>query len=168
MHRSRIVCTAALAFALFAAAGPLAAQNGRGCTEPIHRAFDFWIGEWEVRLENGSVAGRNTIRAMAGGCGLAESWRGASGTVGESLNHYDPADGQWHQLWIDSSGLVLRLAGSPIDGGMRLESRPRDGAPVNRITWTLLEDGRVRQLWEVSSDGGGTWQVVFDGYYVKQ
>jgi hypothetical protein len=37
-----------------------------------------------------------------------------------------------------------------------------------RVTWTPQPDGRVRQLWESSSDGGRTWTVVFDGLYARQ
>ena len=38
----------------------------------------------------------------------------------------------------------------------------------NRIRWTPLADGRVRQTWESSNDGGKTWTVSFDGYYKKK
>jgi hypothetical protein len=36
-----------------------------------------------------------------------------------------------------------------------------------RITWTPLADGAVRQLWVSSGDGGATWTPVFDGKYAK-
>jgi hypothetical protein len=38
---------------------------------------------------------------------------------------------------------------------------------LQRITWSPLEGGAVRQLWEQSDDAGATWAVVFDGRYVK-
>ena len=38
---------------------------------------------------------------------------------------------------------------------------------LQRITWTPLPDGRVRQLWESSIDAGRTWAVAFDGFYAK-
>jgi hypothetical protein len=31
-----------------------------------------------------------------------------------------------------------------------------------------VDDGAVRQLWEVSKDDGGNWSVLFDGLYEKQ
>lgn len=37
-----------------------------------------------------------------------------------------------------------------------------------RVTWTPQPDGRVRQLWESSSDGSKTRTVVFDGLYARQ
>ncbi|MCP4663212.1 MAG: hypothetical protein GY856_48085 [bacterium] len=39
--------------------------------------------------------------------------------------------------------------------------------PIQRITWSPLGDGRVRQLWESSVDGQG-WKVVFDGTYTRK
>ena len=41
------------------------------------------------------------------------------------------------------------------------------GAPPvkNRITWSPEPEGRVRQHWETSPDGGKTWATAFDGMY---
>jgi hypothetical protein len=39
---------------------------------------------------------------------------------------------------------------------------------THRITWTPVAAGQVRQLWEASRDGGGTWSVVFDGKYARK
>ena len=38
---------------------------------------------------------------------------------------------------------------------------------LNRITWTPLPAGQVRQLWETSSDGK-SWTVAFDGLYTRK
>ena len=44
----------------------------------------------------------------------------------------------------------------------------REGDPItHRISWTPLDDGRVRQHWAVSPDAGETWHEVFDGYYTR-
>lgn len=137
------------------------------CSGAEHRAFDFWLGDWVVTAD-GRVAGHNTIRRVAGGCGLLESWRSARGGTGRSVNFYDPSDGRWHQLWIGSNGLRLRLRGRISDGAMVLtgERSGENGEQVrDRITWTALEGGGVRQHWEASVDGGGNWRTVFDGVY---
>jgi hypothetical protein len=42
------------------------------------------------------------------------------------------------------------------------------GAALQRITWSQLPGGKVRQLWEASKDGGKTWTVVFDGTYTRK
>jgi hypothetical protein len=47
-----------------------------------------------------------------------------------------------------------------------MESDP-SGAVRHRITWSQEPEGRLRQLWESSKDGGRTWTTVFDGIYAK-
>jgi hypothetical protein len=143
------------------------------CSAPEHRQFDFWLGDWEVRDPKGKEAGRNRIVAIHGGCALLENWNGATGFSGTSLNIYDADRGKWHQTWVDSGGGLLLLDGGLVDGRMVLggESLTSDVPPKaarQRITWSPLPDGRVRQLWESSTDGGKTWDVVFDGIYSKR
>ncbi len=164
-----VVFPAASSLLVAQEAAPAAAS--RACAAPEHRQFDFWIGEWEVTTPDGSPAGRNRIESILGGCALRESWSGAKGGSGNSYNAYDRATGRWHQTWVDNSGLVLRLDGAFAGGRMVLsgESRDTSGARVlNRITWQETAPGAVRQLWETSRDGGGTWSVVFDGRYRKR
>jgi hypothetical protein len=45
---------------------------------------------------------------------------------------------------------------------------PGDRTSRQRITWTPLEGGRLRQHWESSGDGGRTWKTVFDGTYARR
>ena len=95
---------------------------------------------------------------------MREEWSGAGGGKGTSLNVYDTAQRRWHQTWVDDKGLVLLLEGErPAPGGEGAARTTRE-----RITWTPQPSGRVRQLWESSSDAGKTWQVVFDGIYSKK
>lgn len=142
------------------------APADEACSGEAYRQFDFWQGSWEVRA-GGRLAGHNEIRAVAGGCGLEESWTGTGGSDGTSLNYYDPSDGRWHQLWVGSGGLILHLSGGLEGGDMVLSGeRTADGERIrDRITWSPLEGGEVRQLWEVSRDGGDTWTPAFDGRY---
>lgn len=139
------------------------------CSGEEHRQFDFWRGSWDVYAD-GDLVGRNEIRRVAGGCGLEESWSGTGDSRGTSLNYYDPTDGRWHQLWVGSGGLVLRLTGGLEDGSMVLSGeRTAEGETLrDRITWTPAPDGGVRQLWEVSRDGGQSWSVAFDGRYRRR
>ncbi len=139
------------------------------CSGAEHRQFDFWLGEWEVADTTGNVLGTNRITRVANGCGLHEYWRGGKGNNGNSLNWYEPAAGKWNQLWV-GPGYYLRLSGGLEDGSMVLsgERETAQGRVVDRITWTPLADGRVRQLWEVSSDSGNTWGLVFEGFYIAR
>jgi hypothetical protein len=138
-----------------------------GCTAPEHRQFDFWVGEWVVRGPKGQQAGINRIEKVENGCAIQENWTASNGTTGRSLNFYNPASKTWRQAWAGGGG-VLILEGT-FDGKQMVlqgESFDPKGARVrDRITWSPLEGGMLRQLWEQSSDGGKTWSIVFDGRY---
>jgi hypothetical protein len=145
------------------------ASKGPPLPPPEASQFDFWIGEWKVTTPDGKFAGRNRVDSILGGRGLQENWTGAGGFTGTSLNVYDAKAKVWRQFWVDRSGGVLQLAGGMVNGSMVMEgSGSADGkVVVDRITWTPNADGSVRQLWERSDDGRGTWSTVFDGLYRK-
>lgn len=139
------------------------------CSSSEYRQFDFWLGEWEVRGPKGNVAGTNRIEAIENGCALEERWVGRGGVTGRSLNAYRPWTKTWHQTWVGSDGLVLLLEGRYENERMVLEGTSQVGGTVmNRITWSRLEGGKVRQLWEQSTDQGKTWTVSFDGTYSRR
>jgi hypothetical protein len=136
-----------------------------------YRQFDFWIGDWDVLSPQGQPAGTNSIESTVDGCVLTENWRGAGGGHGMSVNYFDPVSGTWKQVWVSRSGGNITLEGKLADGAMHLsgENRSRDGSTeLIRGTWTPLPDGRVRQFFEQSKDGGETWYTWFDGYYKKK
>ena len=143
------------------------------CASPAQRAFDFWVGSWEVRLEDGRLAGANEITLRHGGCLLEERWRGVQGGTGTSLNYFDPVDARWHQLWV-SRDAILDIAGDREQDRGAASSMVLEGtikyvdsgdARSFRGTWTPLADGRVRQLFEEQRDGD--WSLWFEGFYTK-
>ena len=169
-NRSRVFVILSLLTGGTVAPAPLSAQQQPRCDSPEHRQFDFWIGDWTVTVA-GKPAGQNLITLEEDGCILHEHWTGSGGGTGQSFNFYDRQDGQWHQLWIDNAGQVLRLDGQYGDNQMRFagESRGRDGAVIeNRLTFTRNADGSVRQLWQSRRPGQPDWAVVFDGLYVRR
>lgn len=153
---------------LVLASGCLLAQPERPCSGGDKaRLFDFWVGEWEV-TQGGKLAGHNRIEPILDGCVLQESWKGASGSQGTSLNFYNPSTGKWQQFWVWKNGTTLELEGAFHDGKMVLqgESANRQGVKqLNRISWYNNGDGTVRQHWETSTDQGQSWTTVFDGLY---
>lgn len=163
-----------LAVALLTLAGAriitAADEAPKPCSSAEHRAFDFWVGSWRVENPAGKLAGHNTITKLHDGCVLQESWRGQSGFTGSSLNIYDATTKRWHQTWVDSSGALLLLEGAFANDAMQLSGTHRnpDGSMgQDRITWSRLKNGRVRQLWEQSADGK-SWTVAFDGTYIPE
>lgn len=136
------------------------------CDSPEFRQFDFWVGEWDV-TSGGQPAGSNRITVEEDGCVVHEHWRGARGGTGQSFNFYDRADGRWHQVWVSNSGNVLSLSGAFVAGALVLEGERMEGSRTvrHRLSFTPNADGTVRQLWEMSTDGGTTWSTSFDGLY---
>ena len=170
--RQPLVRFVPVTLALILATTSLAAQQGQApptCAGPEYRQFDFWVGEWDVTV-SGKPAGTNRITSEEDGCLIHEHWAGQGGGTGQSLNFYDRADRQWHQVWVDSGGNALHLSGTREGNQLRLTGMAPgpDGKPARqRLTFTANADGSVRQLWESSADGG-TWTVVFDGLYRRR
>ncbi len=166
MRDIRWLATALVATSAFADTPPPEVP----CSGPEYRQFDFWVGDWEVFTPDGRKAGTNTITVEYGGCVLHERYRTPGSYRGESLNSYDPVRGLWHQTWVDNAGTLLLLEGSWDGKVMQLtgENPTADGGVLRqRIRWTPLADGSVRQLWQQSTDGEA-WQTVFDGKYRRQ
>lgn len=139
------------------------------CCDSPHQAFDFWLGTWEVSDKEGNPVGRNQIDKKEEDCLIEERYTGlANGFSGRSFNFYNSSLNQWEQLWVDNQGTHLHLRGNLVDDKMVLQGTQQHEGMVrsDRITWSKLEDGRVRQLWE-QRQGQDPWKVVFDGYYSK-
>ncbi len=143
------------------AGGAPVTQRQSPCQSAMHRAFDFWVGEWVVYDPDGNVSGRNTVELVLGGCALHESWESAGGGDGHSYSFYDAAADKWHQTWIDINGGALYIDGVWNGEAMVLS----DG--INRVTWTQIDNGGVRRLWESTTAGGATWTTSFDGHYAR-
>ena len=136
------------------------------------RAFDFWLGEWVVELADGSFAGSNTIEAQERGCVIIERWSSAGGGTGMSINYLDRATDEWVQVWNAEGGSQIHIRGGMTDEGMLLVGTLHtvgNGTTVPfRGLWTPLDDGRVRQFFEQSTDGGATWSTWFEGFYTRK
>ena len=171
--RSLVLALAVLAVAVLAGGAP-PTPSPPACDGPEHRQFDFWLGDWNVYAPDGTLAGINDVTREMDGCVLQEHWIavGPPPQRGSSFNTWSPAFRRWHQTWVDSTGGFLLLDGELKDGVMILSgdmpARSGGGTVRNRIAWSVLPGGRVRQLWERSRDGGASWAVVFDGTYVRK
>lgn len=147
-----------------------AQQSPGACTSPAHHNFDFWVGQWEVTDTGGRLVGKSTIERTAAGCAITEHWHPIGGLDGASVSWYTPGDSAWHQQWVGDGGWIARFSGSFRRGVMRMtetESSLPAAAGRNRMSWTVLPDGRVKQWQENSKDGGKTWTAQFVGYYRK-
>jgi len=140
------------------------------CVAPEFRQFDFWLGKWKVTNSQGQQVGTSEISRQSEGCAIREQWTSAFGKGGMSINYYDPVENKWHQDWVGGDGTILHLRGNLKDGTMVLsgEGKGAKGTVINRITWTPLPDGKVRQEWATSTNTGTTWKIAFVGVYEKQ
>lgn len=150
------------------------AQAQVGCqADTVYNALDFWVGSWRVYVGD-TLVGTNRITKILKGCAVTEEWQDAQGGRGQSLFYVEPTLHQWKQVWvtevanrfngIKEKHLIARLPG----GGVRFqgEQRTQDGHTVlDRTTLSPLLGGEVRQLIEISLDGGTTWQAGFDARY---
>ena len=136
------------------------------------RAFDFWIGDWVVHGPAGDLSGSNMIERSQRGCVLIENWTSVSGGTGMSINYLDKASGEWVQVWNAEGGSQIHIRGGMTNEGMRLVGTLHTVATGTTVPfrglWTPLADGRVRQFFEQSTDGGDTWTPWFEGFYTRK
>jgi len=164
--------TLLLSFAILCSLNFSAQTKPCNCCTEKHAEFDFWVGEWTVTNPDGSAAGTNKILKIQDNCILQENWTSAKGNfTGTSNNFYNYKTKQWEQIWVDNQGGSLHLKGNRTGNQMILqtdEDKNKEGNPfIHRVTWTLNEDGSVRQYWEtITNDKDIT--VAFDGLYKKQ
>ena len=161
--------------AMPAAAAVKQAPAGAGCASLTTSTWlDFWIGEWTVTA-GGQPIGTNVIERVLDGCAILEHWQDARGGTGKSLFYPDPPHGVWHQVWVTNRAAnpggvkEKRLVARYDDGTVRFQGEviTPDGIVLDRTTLTPRNDGTVRQLIEVSNDGGQTWRPSFDAIYTR-
>ncbi len=160
----RILLSVILSFALINVYGE------SKCDQSQYRQFDFWLGNWKVFDRAGKYVGENRITREMGKCVIKESYTSVTGYHGESFNIFDTSSHQWHQTWVDNSGLLLKLDGVWDGKQMQLNgvsTTKEDKKLIQRIQWQPQNNGNVHQIWDVSDDDGKTWKNLFYGIYKK-
>jgi hypothetical protein len=140
-------------------------------TRPESRQLDFWIGDWDVTIDEKKKIGSSKIESIVGGYGILENYSQPDGYHGKSLNFFDSVLGKWRQTWVDSLGNMSEFVGEYKDGAMRLEGEThrKDGTKIlRRMTLSKLEGDRVRQYSERSTDKGKTWSIAYDYIYLRR
>ena len=141
------------------------------CAAPEFSQFSFWIGHWDVYpTGTDTMVAHSLIEGLYNGCAIRENWMPLKGPGGGSLSGYDPGQKGWRQTWIGGGGGWVDFKGGYHGKAMVLtgvwpRSLPDGSDGLVRMTYTREEGGAVRQLGEISADGGKTWQPSFDFSY---
>ena len=148
------------------------AQQPQGCeTRPATRAFDFWVGNWQVTASGTDhIVGSSAVQLINRQCTILENWTGAGGGIGKSLNFYNPSTQKWQQVWTDATGGVTFYSGTYADSAMHFEGeriRPNGQSSPVRLTFTRIDGNHVRQVGGSSTDGGKTWITQYDFLYTR-
>ena len=159
--------------AALAAAGEASAQSPppSPCASAGHRAFDFWVGRWDVyRTDTNALVAHSLVERMYDGCAIRESWMPHGRAGGGSLSAWDPAARRWRQTWVDSANTHASFEGGVENGAMVLTGRwlgyNGPGTEVlARMTYSRRDGGAVSQRVEVSTDAGRTWSLAADFLY---
>ena len=165
----------ALAQAATAQTAPAPAQAAPSaapaCSGEDYEAFDFWVGEWDVfPAGKDQQVARSKIEKLYNGCAIRENWMPLRGNGGGSLSGYDPVKKGWHQTWFGSAPGPVFFDGGMANGTMVLTgmwpgSGPNGEDGLTRMSYTLQDDGSVRQHGEFSGDHGLSWVTSFDLIY---
>jgi hypothetical protein len=144
-----------------------------GTKNPEFRQLDFWIGEWDVfNAANKQQVGDSSVQLILKDCVVFENWKARGGFgEGKSFNKYNPRIRKWEQFWVADSGGTTHYVGEGKPGEVQYfgeGATPQGAAFTRRLTFTKLENDRVRQFEEISSDGGKTWSVGYDYLYVRK
>lgn len=128
-----------------------------------NRRLDFTIGRYAVVAENGLELARSdvAIDPTLSGCLIEESIATPKGYRATGWLYYDSVEDRFYRTVVDNQGNRLELHGAVSSNGFTMEGvDPADPGVLLRLTWSPIEGGDLRQVWEASRDGGASWREV--------
>jgi hypothetical protein len=161
-----ICCLVAIVGALSSTTWSSSAQSSVRCGEPPARAFDFWVGDWNIRQqllrEDGTyleLPAKTSVSVALDGCALIEYWEGEVQFFWEgmekpemmkaiSVRAYEPRTKKWHIYWMDTRSRYFDTpyVGDFADsrGEFYREWKTPEGTRVGRMSViTLVHDALV-------------------------
>ena len=150
------------------------AQKNPCTSNTSYRNFDFWIGEWEAFDTKGNLAGNSKVSLILDSCIILEEWTSTQGNyTGKSFNTFNAATYKWQQYWVDNKGGILEFFnGSFTNNEMVLQTanvkQPDGTYKISKMTFTRLNNDKVRQHGEKSNNEGTTWVTEFDLEYRRK
>ena len=158
-------------------------NGAAACPGAAARAFDFWIGDWDVRQrilrKDGTwleLPARTSVAPALDGCALIERWRGRvsffwegmgepEAMDGLSVRAFDPRAGKWFIHWMDTRAprFGTPYAGNIVDGRGEFfrDLETPSGRRVGRITFSAISADAVDWALAVSDDDKDTWRTLW-------
>jgi hypothetical protein len=147
------------------------------------RAFDFWIGDWNIQQKilqkDGTwleLKARTSVSKTLNGSALIEHWEGQVQFFWEgmqkpelmkglSVRAYDPQTRKWYIHWMDTRRPFF---GTPYSGGFdqgrgeffRTWQTP-EGERMGRITFSNISSNSVDWELAISKDDGKSWSTLW-------
>lgn len=152
--------------------------NGQSLNElDSAQYFDFWIGEWTASWDEGNGVqplGTNVIVTTLDGKVLQENFNitagQSKGFKGTSLTVFQPRFNRWKQAWADNQGGYFDFEGV-FDGNNRIfqtqiMERGEKKVQQRMVFYDITPDSMTWD-WEMSPDGGATWNLAWRIFYQK-
>ena len=92
---------------------------------------------------------------------------------GKSFNTYNATTNQWQQTWVDNvGGTTEYLEGKPNHNTLIFRTKPfsfsKDTMAIRKLSFFNLGSNKVRQLGEISKNGGATWITEYNLEYRRK
>jgi hypothetical protein len=158
-------------------------QNPERCSSTEARAFDFWIGNWDIDQKLLQQDGtwlnfdaKTSVSFALDGCAIIEHWDGMVQFFWEgmqdpepmkalSVRSFDAQTGKWLIYWMDSRTPNF---GTPYIGGFSKDNgeffrewEVPQGKRIGRITFSNITPDSVGWELAVSSDERQTWSAIW-------
>ncbi|HUG01111.1 MAG TPA: hypothetical protein VML95_04575, partial [Longimicrobiales bacterium] len=145
------------------------AQCQAGGPAAATRQLDFMLGTWNVApADGGRTLATSSFSTDLQGCLVEEHFTtdGPHPLEAIAYNYFDPRDGLFHRIWVDSEGERVEQSGS-FDGGalVLVGTEHVDGLPMLLRTTIEPGAGGFTMTNEVSDDDGATWLSALDLEY---
>ena len=139
--------------------------------------FDFWVGEWTASWDEGNGVeqlGMNTIESTLDGKVLQENFRitggRSKGFKGTSISVFQPRFNRWKQAWADNQGGYFDFEGA-FEGEKRMFRTQvferGDKKIQQRMVFYDITADTMTWDWEMSEDGGKTWNLAWRIFYER-
>lgn len=129
---------------------------------PPFRQLDFWVGSWTVSASPGPQLGTSEVISDLNGCLIEENFQTPNGYRNRSFSFFDFDQSTWFRTFADENGEYVMLSGGFDGDALVLSGRDTapDGREVElRVTIAPTSHGGVQQTWELSHDGGASWNT---------